>query len=188
MSNETMPEKISPCPFCGSNKLDVRYQLIICENCGAEGPVFDDSGEIYQNPKGSAVAWNNRQGEGETELRRQNAALKEFANAIVDIAIQSQAHSINISGAEIEDIAKKHTIIEGEREGRFAGWMLTDASAMPAPSKAEVAREFWDAVEKRAKELRQHPDYNGYDEDAWQVSYDEARALILKEWEDAKNS
>ena len=53
------------------------------------------------------------------------------------------------------------------------------------PSKAEVAREFVDAIESKAKQIRRHPEVNAMNDDVWEASYYEARALVLKEWEDA---
>jgi Lar family restriction alleviation protein len=58
MSNITdRRETLKPCPFCGSEETALSEPpvpwLVICEECGAEGPYADKR-------KGAVGAWNTR--------------------------------------------------------------------------------------------------------------------------------
>ena len=122
------------------------------------------------------------------ELRRQNAALKEFANKVLNMAAEGDG----IYDDEVQALAEKLSLLvkktatqedldsdemlqmryDLEVGGTFldyAPWMLTDTAAMPAPSRAEVAREF-------AKAVFEHADIVGYFGPLCMKE-------VLKEWE-----
>ena len=123
-----------------------------------------------------------------TELRRQLAALKEFANKVLNMAAEGDG----IYDDEVQALAEKLSLLvkktatqedldsdemlqmryDLEVGGTFldyAPWMLTDTAAMPAPSRAEVAREF-------AKAVFEHADIVGYFGPLCMKE-------VLKEWE-----
>jgi Lar family restriction alleviation protein len=58
-----MKEELKPCPFCGSNDLDLCYvpksHWVSCNVCNAEGPNGN-----YSTVKKAIAAWNKRIGDG----------------------------------------------------------------------------------------------------------------------------
>lgn len=55
--------KLKPCPFCGNNKIEVKYlyfrPYIICEKCYAQLPCYNTYTRV-------AEAWNRRVNYGES--------------------------------------------------------------------------------------------------------------------------
>ena len=49
--------KLKPCPFCGSDKLELEHlpKFVKCSDCGACGP------SVFITANGTINAWNKRQ-------------------------------------------------------------------------------------------------------------------------------
>ena len=68
-----MTIKLRGCPFCGSNKpaimkLDNNYYYVICDDCGACGPLIDDMDiSEHQRMMQAVGAWNERTSNKEEE-------------------------------------------------------------------------------------------------------------------------
>lgn len=63
-----MSEKLKPCPFCGSDDLEINGSpamfWVTCNKCNCEGPYFTNRGEVMRSKNKAAEWWNERKGVG----------------------------------------------------------------------------------------------------------------------------
>ena len=55
-------KRLKPCPFCGSNRIDIlgtKKFWIVCSECGCEGPA---PATLHENIETMVTAWNTRRG------------------------------------------------------------------------------------------------------------------------------
>lgn len=59
--------KLKPCPFCESNEVkpwrmlgSPRFYMIMCTECGALGPMFEEYDSSKKGTEGSIALWNKR--------------------------------------------------------------------------------------------------------------------------------
>lgn len=56
-------QELLPCPFCGSENLDVAQTgiwWVTCQHCGAEGRTHDDDDHSFKTKERAITAWNIR--------------------------------------------------------------------------------------------------------------------------------
>ena len=51
---------IEPCPFCGSEEVDVRPEYVLCLHCNAQGPDVSTSATPHSRGTDAVQAWNSR--------------------------------------------------------------------------------------------------------------------------------
>ena len=61
-----MPE-LKPCPFCSSTDVDITetgecqdYYTVLCDSCGAEGPIEAKTGDLKKAEDRARSRWNTR--------------------------------------------------------------------------------------------------------------------------------